>query len=37
MLAGRIAKNLFANAKREIVPKPPKFLSGELEPFKFNS
>lgn len=35
MLGRRIGKLLFSNIKKEVVPKPPKLLSGELEPFRF--
>jgi hypothetical protein len=37
MLSKRISRLLFATAKKEIIPKPPKFLSGELEPFRFDA
>lgn len=36
MLGKRISKLFFATARKEVVPKPPKLLSGELEPFKFD-
>lgn len=37
MLGKRISRVFFATApRREVVPKPPKLLSGELEPFKFD-
>lgn len=36
MLSRRIGRLLFSAAKKEIVPKPPRLLSGELEPFRMD-
>lgn len=37
MIVNRIARALFSAGKREVIPKPPRLLSGELEPFRLDA
>ena len=37
MIVNRIAKALFSTGKREVIPKAPRLLAGELEPFRFEA
>ena len=37
MIVNRIGRALLSAGKREVIPKPPKLLAGELEPFRFDT
>jgi hypothetical protein len=36
MLGKRLTKLFFNTVKKEVVPKAPRMLSGELEPYRFD-